>query len=86
MIKSLAAAAALMIGVAGHAIAQEPAHRHLQHHRRHLLQTRPSPFLEPGVSAYVPAGPSAELPDVYWSPAGGNPIHYGQTTGFYGGR
>ena len=80
MIKTLVAAVALTIGLADYAVAQEPAHRHHQHHRDRI---------QPGVSvepAYVPPGPPAESPDIYWSPAGGNPIHYAQTKGFYGGR
>ena len=77
MIKGLVVAAALTIGLAGYAVAQEPAHRHHQHHRDHI-QPRPSAYLQPG--------PAAESPDIFWSPTGGNPIHYGQTTGFYAGR
>ena len=93
MIKSLVAAVALTIGVAGYAVAQEPARHHHQYHRHHSqprpsphLQPGPSAYLQPGASAYVLPAPSAESPDIFWSPAGGNPIHYGQTTGFYGGR
>jgi len=84
MIKNLVAAAALTIGLAGHAVAQEAAHRH--HHHRHHIQAAPSAYVQPGASIYVQPGPPADSADVYWSPAGGNPVHYGQTTGFYGGR
>jgi hypothetical protein len=81
MTKSLVTAIALTIGLADYAVAQEPAHRHHQHHRHHV---QPGPSV--GASAYFPPGPSAESRDTYWSPAGGNPIHYAQTKGFYGGR
>ncbi len=77
MIKSLVAAVALTISLAGYAVAREAAPRHHQHHRHHI-QPGPSPVLQPG--------PSFNAPDIYWSPAGGNPVHYAQTTGFYGGR
>jgi len=77
MIKSLVAAVALTIGLAGYGVAQEAVNRHHQHHRHHI-QPGPSPDLQPG--------PSPDAPNVYWSPAGGNPVHYAQTTGFYGGR
>ena len=86
MIKSLAAAVALTIGLAGSAAAQEPAHRHRHHHLHHHALAGPSADLQPGASAYVPPGSSADGPNIYWSPAGGNPVHYGQTTGFYAGR
>ena len=93
MIKNLVAALALTIGLAGYAVAQEGAHRHHQHHRLHIrpglspyLQPVASPYLQPGPSAYVPPAAALQAPDVYWSPAGGNPIHYAQTTGFYAGR
>ena len=39
----------------------------------------PSPDLQPGPS------PDALNPSIFWSPAGGNPIHYAQTSGFYAG-
>ena len=29
---------------------------------------------------------SAQAPSIYWSPAGGDPTHYAQTTGLYAGR
>jgi hypothetical protein len=47
--------------------------------RQHRLKPGPSPDFQPG--------PSFEAPNssIYWSPAGGNPVHYAQTTGFYGG-
>jgi len=79
MIKSLVAAVALTIGLAGYAVAQEAVHRHHHHHRHHMLQ--------PGPSAYVQPGPSADgiNPSIYWSPAGGDPTHYAQTSGFYAG-
>ena len=88
MIKSLVAAAAVTIGLAGYAAAHEAAPRHHHHHRHpiHAVQAAPSPELQPGLSAYVPRGASTDQADVYWSPAGGNPVHYGQTTGFYAGR
>ncbi len=72
MIKSVVAAVALVIGLAGYAVAQEAAHRHHYHHPHHMLQPRPSP--------------DAVNPSIYWSPAGGNPVHYAQTRGFYAGR
>ncbi len=80
MIKSFVAAVALTIGFAGCAVAREAAHRHNHYHRHHVLQPRAYPDLQPG-----PA-PDASNPSIYWSPAGGNPIHYAQTTGFYAGR
>ena len=76
MIKILVSAVALTISLAGYAIAQEAAPRHHHHHRQ--SQPGPSPGLQPG--------PSPEAPDVFWTPAGGNPVHYGQTSGFYAGR
>ena len=85
MIKSLVVAVALTVGLAGHAVAQEAAHRHHHHHRHHLA-AEPSAHLQTGASAYVQPGPPDDSADTYWSPAGGNPIHYGQTTGFYAGR
>jgi hypothetical protein len=96
MIKSLVAAVALTIGLAGYAVAQESAHRHHHHHRHHhMLQPGPSAFpqpessdyVQPGPSAYVQPGPSADgiNPSIYWSPAGGDPTHYAQTSGFYAG-
>ena len=81
MIKSLVAAAALTVGLAGFAVAQEAAHRHHHHHRHHLLQTGPSPDIQP-----EPSPDALSAPSVFWSPAGGNPIHYAQTSGFYAGR
>jgi hypothetical protein len=82
MTKSLFAAAALTIGLAGSAVAQERVHRHHHHHRHQMLQPGPSP------DALSPPGPSPDSSDrsSYWSPAGGNPIHYAQTSGFYAGR
>jgi hypothetical protein len=80
MIKSLVAAVALEIGLAGYAVAQEAVHRHHYHHPRHMLQPGPSPDLQPGPS------PDALNASIYWSPAGGNPTHYAQTRGFYAGR
>ena len=80
MIKSLVAAVALTIGLAGYAVAREAVHHHHHHHRHHMLQPGPSPDLQPEPSA-DPIDPS-----IYWSPAGGNPIHYAQTSGFYAGR
>jgi len=80
MIKSLVAGVALTIGLADYAVAQETVHRHHHHHRRHMLQSGPSADLQSGPTPDTPS------PSIYWSPAGGNPIHYGQTTGFYGGR
>lgn len=85
MIKSLVAALALTIGLAGSAAAQEGASRRHQLHRHHI-PPRPSPYLQPGPSAYVAPGAALGTPDIYWSPAGGNPVHYAQTTGFYAGR
>jgi hypothetical protein len=80
MLKALVAAVALTIIPAGYAVAQEAVHRHHHHHRQHRLEPGPSPDFQPG--------PSSEAPNssIYWSPAGGNPVHYAQTTGFYGGR
>ena len=81
MIKCVVAAVALTIGLSGSAVAQQAVHRHHSHHRHHVLQAGPSPDLQPGPSPDAPNSPS-----IYWSPAGGNPTHYAQTTGFYGGR
>ena len=78
MSKILVVAAALTISLVGHAVAQETAHRHPKHSRHHV-QPEPS-FPEPQ------SGPPAQAPDVYSTPAGGNPVHYGQTSGFYAGR
>jgi hypothetical protein len=39
-----------------------------------------------GCNANQTPNASAQEPSVFWSPAGGNPIHYAQTTGFYAGR
>ena len=81
MTKSLVAAVALTIGLAGSAVAQEAVHRHHRHHHHHhTLQPWQSPELQPGPT------PDANDSSIYWSPAGGNPIHYAQTTGFYAGR
>ena len=78
MIKSLVVAVALTISLAGYAVAREmAAHRHPQHHRHHI---------QAGSSPNLPPESSFEAPDIYWSPAGGNPVHYAQTTGFYAGR
>jgi hypothetical protein len=83
IIKSLVAAVALTIGLAGYAVGKELAHRHRQH--EHHIPPGPSAYLRSGAPAYVPA-PSAGAADIYWSPAGGDPTHYAQTTGFYAGR
>jgi hypothetical protein len=81
MFKCFVAGVALTIGLAGYAVAQEAVHRHVHHHHRHhMLQSGPSPNLQSGPS------PDTSSPSLYWSPAGGNPIHYAQTTGFYAGR
>jgi hypothetical protein len=86
MIKSLVAVVALTICLAGSAFAREAAprdrhHHHYHHHyRRPMLQPEASPdALQPGPTS------DALNPSIYWSPAGGNPIHYAQTTGFYAG-
>ena len=86
MIKSLVAAVALTIGLAGTAVAQESVHRH-HHHRHHMLQSGPPAYVQPGASAYVEPGPSVDgiNPSIYWSPAGGNPTHYAPPSGFYAG-
>jgi hypothetical protein len=73
MIKRLVAGVAITISFAGRAVAREAVH---QHHRHHIRPV-PSP---------VQPRSSLSAPDIYWPPEGGNPIHYGQTTGFYGGR
>jgi hypothetical protein len=80
-IKCLVAGVAL-IALAGYAVAQETVHRrdHHHHHRHHMLQSGPSPDLQSAPS------PDTSSASIYWSPAGGNPIHYAQTTGFYAGR
>jgi hypothetical protein len=39
-----------------------------------------------GCNANQTPNASAQAPSVYWSLSGGDPIHYAQTTGFYGGR
>ena len=77
MIKSLVAAVALTISLADYAAAREAAHRHHPHHRHHI-EPGPSPDLQPA--------PALDAPNIYWSPAGGDPVHYAQTTGFYAGR
>jgi hypothetical protein len=86
MIKSPVAAVALTICLAGSASAREAAPRHhhdhhYHHHRRPMLQAKASP------DAFQP-GPTSDAlnASIYWSPAGGNPIHYAQTTGFHAGR
>jgi hypothetical protein len=50
-----------------------------------MLQPGPSPDLQPGPSPDL--GPSEDgiNPSIYWSPAGGDPTHYAQTSGFYRG-
>jgi hypothetical protein len=73
MVKSLVAAVAPVIGLAGYAVAQEAVHRHHYHHPHHMLQPGPSPGLQPEPS------PEALNDSIYWSPAGGN-------RGFYSGR
>jgi hypothetical protein len=78
MINSLVASAALAIGLAGYAVAQEAPHRHRSHHR-HYVHTR-APLDDPQPE------PSRYAPNIYWSPAGGDPTHYAQTSGFYAGR
>ena len=89
MIKSLVAAVALTIGLAGYAVAQEAVHghHHHHHHRHHMLRPGPSAYLQPGPSPDVQLGPSFDAinPSIYWSPAGGDPTHYAQTGGFYAG-
>ena len=91
MIKSLVAAVALTICLAGSAVPRE-APRHHHHYRHHMLQPEPTPdALPPGPSPYAlsPSAPwssSGGDNSIYWSPAGGNPIHYAQTRGFYAGR
>jgi hypothetical protein len=74
MIKSFVAAVAVTIGVTGYAVAREGHHRHQRHH----VQPAPSPDSQPG--------PPPDQSDIYWSSAGGNPVHYAQTRGFYAGR
>ena len=81
MIKRLVLAVALTIGLAGYAVAQKEVHRH---HRpsRPIFQLAPPPeSLAPAAQSSSGGGGSA-----YWSPVGGNPIHYAQTSGFYAGR
>jgi len=38
-----------------------------------------------GCNANQTPNASAQAPSIYWSPAGGDPTHYAQTTGFYAG-
>jgi hypothetical protein len=76
VIKSLAAALAI-VALSGAAVARE-AEPHRRPHRHPHTQ-------RDATSSFQPQ-PSPVAPDVYWSPAGGNPVHYGQTTGFYAGR
>jgi hypothetical protein len=76
MFKSLLAAVVLTIGLASAAVAQEGVHRH-HHHLRHHIHQESSADSQPGAAS--------DPPDIFWSPAGGNPIHYGQTSGFYAG-
>lgn len=84
MIKGLTVAVALTMAFPGAAVAREAAHRHHPHHRP-AVQAEPYPGVEPGPPA-DPRSTSYGAPDIYWSPAGGNPVHYAQTTGFYAGR
>ena len=82
MIERLVAAVALTIALASSAVAQEAVHghHHHRHHHNHMLQRGSSPDLQPGPT------PDELNASIYWSPAGGNPIHYAQTRGFYAGR
>jgi len=77
MVKGLVAALAVTIGFGGAAFAQDGPHRHRERQPHHA---RPAP--SPSPQPTPPPDPS----DIYWSPAGGNPIHYAQTRGFYAGR
>jgi hypothetical protein len=43
MIKSLIAAVALTMGLAGYAVAQQAVHRHHNHQRHQMVQPEPSP-------------------------------------------
>jgi hypothetical protein len=94
MIKTLIAAVALTIGLAGYADAQEAAYHHYHHHRRHIVQPAPySDALGPAnqwspVSAYAqysPVGPTSQ-----GFTAGDSscfdPIKCAQTSGHYAGR
>ena len=77
MIRTVAAAVALTIGLTGYAVAREGVHyRH--HYPRHHIQQ----WLSPDAQAEAPP----DNDSIYWSPAGGNPVHYAQTSGFYAGR
>ena len=71
MIKSLVAAIALTIGLAGYAVAQEAVHRH--HNRQRHQMVQPGPSLDT-------SNPSAQ-----WSYGGGfscfNPVKCAQTSG-----
>jgi hypothetical protein len=71
MIKSLVAAIALTIGLAGYAVAQEAVHRHHNRQRHQMVQPGPSP--------------DAPNPSAQWSSGGGfscaNPIKCAQTSG-----
>jgi hypothetical protein len=77
MIRILVAAVALTIGLTGYAVAREGVHRHYHHQRDHIRQ-----LLSPDAQAEAPPDEG----NVYWSPAGGDPVHYAQTSGFYAGR
>ena len=76
MMKSLVAAIALTIGLAGYAVAQEAVHRHHNHQRHQMVRPGPSP--------------DAPSPSAQWPSGGGfscvNPILCAQTSGHYAGR
>jgi hypothetical protein len=71
MIKSLIAAVALTMGLAGYAVAQQAVHRHHNHQRHQMVQPEPSP--------------DASNLSAQWSSGGGfscvNPIRCAQTSG-----
>ena len=80
MIKRLVPAVALTIGLAG-----------TQSRRKKFIVTTvtPAPSFSPRrlPSSLAPSAESSSgSGGSYWSPVGGNPIHYAQTSGFYAGR
>ena len=44
------------------------------------------PSAPPHSAVVIFRSTSSDPPDIFWSPAGGNPIHYARTSGFYAGR
>jgi hypothetical protein len=94
MIKTLIAAVALTISLAGYADAQEAAYHHTHHHRRHIFQPAPySDALGPSYqwstvspyAQYSPVGPTSQGFTASDSSCF-DPIKCAQTSGHYAGR